>query len=789
MFFAGIGPAAASPAGGAQARVLFDHAGWILAVALAGAAAGTWLAMSAPPQYRAQTLVQVQARDVAVRSVAQAEAAPFDAGVLASRAVIGPVLQRLQMDMTVQPVRAPLVGRVAAYFAEAGKPHGPWPETLRYAWGGERAEVQVFTVPQRLLNVPLTLVVLPNNRFALREGNATLLEGEAGTAAAGNGVQLLVTRIDAGPGTRFTLTRHDLATATDAAARNLTVLGEGGAGAGADRGTVRISFLGPDRDAAAAFVNGIAQSYIAGQTSQRRDDAAGTLAFLSGELPRVKADLERAEAALTRYRTRSGSMQPSQDAQSYLGASMETQRQIAALRLERTKLLQRFTAEANEVRTVDSQIQQLTRERQELDARLQNLSMSERESVALTRDVKVAEDMYMTLRNKVEQLTLLQMDSASQVRVIDRALPPAMPAGPGPWPLTVGGAVLGLLLGVAGVSARARLKPSVANATDAEAKLGMAMLGDVAFSREQVALERLVDAKARLGIAAGFTMPAAARLARPQPGHKVAHAAHADAVGRDREATAEHLMRLGLHDHFLLARVAPHSLAVEGLRSVRAALHFGIRSAPDAVVAVTSPTPGSGKTFACVNLAVLFAETGQRVLLIDADLRRGKVATWFDQPAHDGLADMLAGRVPLADAIRPTVVGGLSILPAGMAPANPSELLMRPAMRDCLRACASRFDLVIVDTPPVMAVADATLVANLAGSTLVVVRADATPPDQVEETLKRLARADARLLGGILNGVTPRRSNRGEFSSINPYLGLPLPAVATRRAALVDGSA
>ncbi|MGN5480402.1 CpsD/CapB family tyrosine-protein kinase [Cupriavidus basilensis] len=217
---------------------------------------------------------------------------------------------------------------------------------------------------------------------------------------------------------------------------------------------------------------------------------------------------------------------------------------------------------------------------------------------------------------------------------------------------------------------------------------------------------------------------------------------------------------------------------------MRAALHFSLRAAPDGVVAVTSPAVGAGKTFSAVNLAVLFAEAGQRVLLVDADLRRGKIADWFDQPAEGGLAEVLAGHAQLAEAVRPTVVNGLFILTRGQTPTNPSELLMLPTLADNLRRCASRFDLVIVDTPPVMAVADATLVASLVGSTLLVIRADVTPAEQVNETLKRLARADVRLAGGILNGVVQRRGNRADYSSINPYLGMPLPRAETRHPAL-----
>ncbi len=772
LFFAGATPAANAPAQprARGRRALLDHLGWIVGLAVAGGVAGALVALSTPPRYRVEALVQMAPRNAAQGNVS---AAQFDAGMLTSRAVVGPVVERLRLDVSAAPVRAPLLGALAERLAEPGRVLAPWPEGLGYAWGGERARVDSLSVPERLLNVPLTLVAQPEGRYRLYAGEAMLLDGAVGEPAAGNDVELQVGQLDARPGTRFELMRRDPLSVIDAITGELVVDEHT-----RDAGTVRIAWRYPDRKLAAALVNGVAQSYIDSQTSQRRDDAAGSLAFVTSELPRVQRELERAEAALTRYRARSGTMAPTQEAQSYLNGSMDYQRQIAALRLERTRLLQRFTTDSNEVRTVDTQIQELGKVRRDMDSRMQNLSETERESVALTRDVKVAEDMYMTLRNREQQLSLAQSDRSSTMRIVDPALPPARPDGPGPLPLAGGGALLGLCLSLIGVAARQRLKPSVADAADAEARLGMPMLGEIAFSSEQAELEQQAEVHRRLGMMMGFAGAPGPRLYAPAPGTALAE------PGEFASSEGDRLLRCGLHDRFLLARRSPHSVAVEGLRSVRAALHFAVRNAPDCVLAVTSPAPGAGKTFAAVNLAVLFAEAGQRVLLIDADLRRGRVAHWFDQAPEPGLADLLAGRADPATVVRPTVVSGLSLITAGATPPNPSELLMMPALAETLRICKARFDLVIIDTPPVLAVADGTLVANLAGATLLVVRADVTPASQVDEALKRLARAEARLAGGMLNGVTRRRSNRADFAAMNPYLGLPLPPARPEALAL-----
>jgi tyrosine-protein kinase Etk/Wzc len=763
-------------------RALFDRLGWLAVATAVGAALGATFALSEPRVYQAQALIQIGAQDTATRRVAQgAQPTPFDAGILRSRAVAAPVVDRLHLDIASEPARAPLLGALVSHFSTPGQVRGTWPLSLGYAWGGERLVFGKMTVPDALINVPLALTVEAGERYTLERDGQTLLSGRTGELASGHGVTLLVDRIDAQPGTRFSVMRRDAATTFDTVASQLQVDESTVA-----NGSVRVSWRNTDPVVAAALVNGIANAYIGTQTDQRRDEASESLTFFVGQLPRVQDELERAEAALTRYRSRSGSMQPSADAQSFLAGSMDYQRQIAGLRVERMKALQRFTPEANEVKTIDQQIQELMRERRDMDSRMQNLSQSERQSVALTRDVKVAEDMYMTLRSKIEQLSLLQSDRSNQAKLIDAALPTVRPVGAGPLAGTFLGGLLGLAIAGTIVIARRRMRPVMADANEAETRLGMPMLGDIAFSEEQAELERQSMLKRDFSVSAAPVRPEGPQLtasanvagaASTAAGAEIALTRHDDAAAGDpcEYGAIAHKVRHGLHDKFLLARRSPHAHAVEGLRNVRAALHFGLRNAPDSVVAITSPAPGAGKTFVAVNLAVLFAEAGQRVLLIDADMRRGKVASWFDQAADPGLADVLSGRVSLGGSVQPTVVAGLSILTAGTVPTNPSELLMSPTMGNVLRICKQRFDLVIIDTPPVLSVSDPMLVCSLAGSTVLVMRADATLPSQIDDTLKRLSRANVRLAGGTINGVAQRRSNRSNFATVNPYLGMPLP--------------
>lgn len=168
---------------------------------------------------------------------------------------------------------------------------------------------------------------------------------------------------------------------------------------------------------------------------------------------------------------------------------------------------------------------------------------------------------------------------------------------------------------------------------------------------------------------------------------------------------------------------------------------------------VTSTAPTEGKTVVATNLAMALAQAGQRVVLVDADLRRPKVHTVFEVPQAPGLAELLAGKTSVGEAFKETSVSGLYLLPAGIATVNPADVLGAPVFAECLRTMARHFDWVVIDSPPVLAVTDAALVAHLASAVLFVVGADKTSRHAARAALEQLEAARATFLGGVLNGV------------------------------------
>jgi tyrosine-protein kinase Etk/Wzc len=215
----------------------------------------------------------------------------------------------------------------------------------------------------------------------------------------------------------------------------------------------------------------------------------------------------------------------------------------------------------------------------------------------------------------------------------------------------------------------------------------------------------------------------------------------------------------------ILAIANPADLAVEGLRSLRTSLQFGMLDAKSRSLAITSTAPGAGKSFTAANLAVVIAQAGQSVCLIDTDLRRGQLRKMFGVAKNQiGLSEYLTGERSLDEVIVQTGVEGLCFIPTGRYPPNPSELLLRKNMAELVAELDARFEMSIFDCPPVLAVTDPVIVGGVTGGLLAVVRYDKTPPAEVTAMTKILDSSGLKITGAILNGFDPRQAQAGGYS-------------------------
>ncbi|MFF4724679.1 polysaccharide biosynthesis tyrosine autokinase [Streptomyces mirabilis] len=221
-----------------------------------------------------------------------------------------------------------------------------------------------------------------------------------------------------------------------------------------------------------------------------------------------------------------------------------------------------------------------------------------------------------------------------------------------------------------------------------------------------------------------------------------------------------------------------HSHRAEAFRKLRTNLQFSQVDDPPRIIVVTSSVPGEGKTNTAVNLALSLAETGLSTCLVDGDLRRPCVASTFGLVQDAGLTTVLIGQARIEDVMQ-QAGGRLSVLASGAVPPNPTELLASARMEEVLRELADTYEVVIVDTAPLLPVADTVGLASLAQGALLVVRAAKTSREQVRTAAESLDRVGVRVLGTVFNmAPVPRGDRYGTYGS---YGELPAPRVADRR--------
>jgi tyrosine-protein kinase Etk/Wzc len=689
---------------------LLSSSRWLVAgvVATSLVAAGAYV-LVATPIFRSDAVVQVEERSRGIAGLEELTAAfssttPAETEIelIRSRALLGGVVERLGLDVVASPRRFPVVGAAVARWRDAAG-FAAAPAFLKgFAWGGERVEVGRLEVPERLLGRTLALTAKGDDRFMLSgPGGDPILEGTVGVAAATGGVEIFVSRLEAGAGTRFQVTRLPAEDAVERLQARLAVSERG-----RKTGILQIALEGADRDLVARTVDAVALDYQRQNVDRRSAEAEKTLAFLGGQLPTLRSSLDDAEAALERYRRTHGRVDVGLETKGILDRSAEAERRLSELLLQRTELRQRFTESHPATLTMEDKIGKLRAERDVAAARLRDLPEAEMRSASLLRDVKVANELYLLVVNKVQELKVVKSGTIGNVRVLDTAVRARRPVRPDPVPALAAALAAGLALGIGLAFLRRALARGLEDPEAIERVTGLSVYASIPHSDAQTGLAR--------------------SQRRGAPGE---------------------CPLLALHD--------PSDLAIEAVRSLRTSVAFALAEAENNLVALGGPSPGVGKSFVAANLAQVLAESGTRVLLVDADLRKGRLHELLGGGGEPGLSDMIAAGEALPGAVRQTPQAGLDFLPRGRTAPNPSELLASERFRKVMDWASRSYDVVVVDTAPILAVTDGALVSRHCGVNLLVLRAGRHPVREIGAALKAYAQGGVRLHAVVLNGARP----------------------------------
>lgn len=678
----------------------------VAAVTVLGVCGGAFFAASSTPMYQADALIQLEERSGMLALPESMQdlmgsnpRTATEMELLRSRTVIGRVVAELDLDLRVEPAKAPVIGAILARYPV------PVPESpilQGYTRLGDRLVLDNLQVPPDWIDQPIALsvtetgfdIVLPDG--STREGRVKqpILDEDTGFA-------LTIGEITAAPGRRYTLRQIAQSDAISAVQQAISISERGRTSAVLD---VRV--VGPDPSANVRILDALLAAYVGQNINRSAAEAESSLTFIRGQLPQAEADLRAAEEALNTYRQSQASVDLGLETETLLTQITSVETELDRLRREEDEFRERFTPTHPTYR-------RLLDERALLEERLANLrssagSLPETQQVILnlSRDVAVREQIYTQLVSRAQEIEVLRAGTVGNVRVVDSASSFGQIA-PRSSLIVAVAALLAAILGMALALVRDAMRRGIQDPAEIE-RLGLPVFATIGYASE-------ADGKS-------------ARRGRLK----------------------------------LLALTDPSHLSIEAFRSLRTSLHFGLLDAKTRSIAITSAAPGAGKSFTSANLAAVAAQAGQKVCLIDADLRRGQLRRYFGlERSQKGLAEVLAKNATLQEALVPAGIDGLSFLSTGQYPPNPSELLMRKEFAELLETLDTQFDLIIVDAPPTLAVTDPVIIGRSAGASLVVVRHDDTPQGELLAVMKAFETSQVRINGAILNAYDPRKGKVG----------------------------
>ncbi len=691
--------------------VLMDYRWLIAAICLCTLALGLGWVFVSKPIYRADGLLQIEEKKgsggvfkALEPLLGEDTTVSAEVEILSSRMVLGRVVGKLKLDIIASPRTLPLIGGAVARRYEGDEPNSAWLGLSRFAWGGEVIQVDSLDVPDSALDGELWLTAGEDGAFTIVDQDDRLvLEGKAGARATGQGYSAFIAQLKARPGTQFLLMKLSAETAIDNLRRNYSVKERG-----KKSGVLELSMVGQKPAQIALILDDIMNTYVRQNVERRSAEAEKTLKFLDTQLPALKTQVDSAEAAYNSYRQSRGSLDLSLETQGILKSLVEVENAAVLLKQERDELRQNFTPEHPRIQAVDNKLARLNERRKQFEADVSRLPDTQQTVLRLARDVEVSNRLYTELLNTAQQLRVSKAGTVGDVRVIDTAAVGREPVGAKPIAILGIALLLGVLASLVIIWVLRSLRVVVEDPEVIESQLGLPVYATVPHSKLEVDLHR-----------------------RAQAG-----------VGGE-----------------LLAVAHPQEDAVESLRGLRTTLHFALLDAQGNSLLITGPSPGLGKSFISKNLGAVLAQVDKRVVIVDADLRRGHLHKEFGIERAVGISEYVAGQAALDDVLKSTAVSGLTVVTTGQIPPNPSELLMHPRFEVLLGELAARFDTVIVDAPPVLAVSDAAIIGRHVGATLMIARAGKHPIRELEQAVKRLNQAGVQVKGFVFNDLNVSRQS------------------------------
>ncbi len=681
---------------------LIDHRKLIIAITSVITVLAIIYVLFATPIYQADALIQVEQKqgNAILESLSQVlpDAQPQSApeiALLQSRMILGKTVDDLNLQAVVKQKYFPLLGRGWARLT------GDVPGKL---------SISRLYVPSGGGDVPkLVITVIDKNNYRV-EGDNIDIKGVVGSLLNEKGISLLVNDIQAPAGSRFNVYYLSRLRAINDLLDAFSVTDQG-----KDTGILNLSLNGDNQELISAILNSISQNYLDQNIARQAAQDAKSLDFLDQQLPQVRTDLNTSEDALNTYRRQKDSVDLSLEAKSILDQIVNVESQLNELTFREAEISQLYTKDHPTYKALLEKRQTLLKERDRLNKSVSAMPATQQEVARLSRDAESNRAIYMQLLNRQQELSIAKSSAIGNVRIIDTAVTEPKAVKPKKVLIVLIGLILGALISVGLVLLRVFLRKGIDSPEQLEEK----------------------------GINVYASIPLSEWLTRNNKSDKKR------SLKAKRKTSATNF----------LAVENSADLAIEAIRSLRTSLHFAMMEAKNNVLMISGPSQSAGKTFISSNLAAVIAQANKKVLFIDADMRRGYAHKLFKVDIDEGLSSILSGKTNPDKAVKSVSSVNIDFISRGALPPNPAELLMHPRFETLMTWASEHYDLVIVDTPPILAVTDAAIIGRYVGTTLLVARFEMNTVKEVEVSIRRFEQSGVQVKGCIINSVIKKASS------------------------------
>ncbi len=464
-----------------------------------------------------------------------------------------------------------------------------------------------------------------------------------------------------------------------------------------------VSVKGEDPKRVARIVNEIVLTYQRLNLGWQSREAEQKLDFIETQLPIVKAQLEDSEEVLNHFRQTQRSVNFSAEVEVTLQQLVAHEAKLTELLQVRAASRKKFKPKHDAITSLDSQIATVGSAIAAVNKHIESLPREEQSLLRLKRNAEVNKEIYLTLLNSAQEQRIAKAGSVGSVRIVDDAIVPDKPTWPRPSIVLPTAGLFGLFVSLATIFTRKSFRTAVDDPDAVEKYFGVPVYTTIPHSKRQVKLDRLRNSQSKV-----------------------------------------------------LATLDPEDSSIESLRGLRAMLFQALAGANHNILMICSPRPGMGKSFVSVNLATLLAGVGKQVLLIDADLRQGKLHDVLGFERKPGLLELVTNGSNLEHVIRKTTIARLDFIPSGFAANSSADILSDPQFGVTVNKLRQRYDYIIVDSSPVLDVADAAIIGQFAGLAILVLKAGVATIQEVHHSLKRLRLCGVEIAGCLVNDLHPR---------------------------------